>query len=340
MTFKQMQILGKTIGRPTVLRIITALILTLSLVFEANAESTNTRPKLVVPAEVSISETNIRLGNIARITSTYGEFDKLVEALNQVPLGEAPAPSMKISIPGSKILTAIQEAGISLDAVGYSIPQVVVVERKGHVLTGEDVLPYVRDALAKDSSLDLLVREVNWANAQVIPDGQSDFTIERLGRPQGGKVPLRINVSVDSQPAARFLATAIVDDWREVPVLNKNLERGMLISPEDVEVVRMNLFKQPPNVADSVKEVVGRRAKQRISAGETIKKHLIDIPPIIPAGKPISVLYRSGGVHATVTGVAMEDGFEDGVIKVKNDRSRRILKARVINADQVEVSPQ
>lgn len=327
-------------NRTTVLRIFTALLLTLSLVFEANAQGINSRPKLVIPAEVSVNTASIKLGDIARITSTYGEFDKLVDALNQVPLGDAPAPSMKTNIPGPKILSAIQNAGISLDAVGYSIPQVVVVERKGHVLTAEEVLPSVREALTKDTTLDLLVREVSWSNAQVVPEGLSSYSVERLGRPEGGKVPLRISVAVGGQPAARFLATAMVDDWREIPVLNKSLERGMLISPEDVAVVRMNLFKQPPNVADDVKDVVGRRAKQRLAAGETIKKHLIDIPPVIPLGKSIKVIYRSGGFSASASGVAMEDGFEDSVIKVKNDSSRRVLKARVINAEQVEVSAQ
>ncbi|HQH28095.1 MAG TPA: flagellar basal body P-ring formation chaperone FlgA [Oligoflexia bacterium] len=331
---------GSSLRLISLKRMIAASMLTVLLFVEAHAESTSLRPTLVVAPEVSIADAHLSLGSIARIDSKAGEFDDLVEALRSVSLGEAPPPSTKINIPGVRILEAIQNAGIALDALGYSIPQVVVVERQGHKLTEAELLPHVRDALAKDHSLDIQVQAINLQNTQIIPAGPADYSIDRLGRPQGGKIPLRITVNVGGVQAARFLATAVVDDWREIPVLNKTLERGMLISHEDVDLVRMNLFKQPANIAGSIQEIVGRRAKQRLGAGETIRKNLIDIPPVIPAGKSVMMIYRSSGLEASASGVAMEDGFDDSVIKVKNDTSKRVLKARVINPDQVEVSPQ
>ncbi len=321
------------------LRVIWALILTIAAALQAHAQETSARPTLRIPPKVSISERIITIGNIAQITDRKGEHVALVAALKAVSLGESPPPMMRTSIAGQKILSTIESAGIALDSFGYSIPQLVIIEHKGRLITREEILPKVSETLAKDTALDLQVREVNWYNPQVIPDGPANYTIERLGMPESGKVPLRITALVNSQPVARFLATATVDDWRDVPVLNKSLERGMLISPEDIQMVRMNLFKQPPSIAESTSQVIGRRAKQRISAGETIKKNFIDIPPVIASGRSLTILYRSGGLTATASGIALEDGFDDSTIKVKNMSSHRTVRARVVNSEQVEVIP-
>ena len=307
---------------------------------EVHADSTTSRPTIMVLPEASIVDTKITLGQISRINNPYPEFEQLVNLLRSISLGEAPPPTMKTSISGQKILQAIRDAGVAEDSFGYSIPKMVTIERKGHLVSTDEILPLVRSTMAGDPTLDLQVREVSWANAQVLPVGETEFKIERLGQPEGGKLPLRINAFVNNIPAARFLATALVDDWREVPVLNKSVDRGMLISPEDVEVVRLNLFKQPADVVDHVESVIGRRAKQRLGAGEAIRKSVIDIPPTIPKGKTLTIVYRSGGISATATGTALEDGFDEGLMKVRNDNSRRILKAKVIDSERVEVSAQ
>ena len=316
-----------------------ALAITLTAALHAKAESRPTRPTIIVAPQISISDEQITLGKIAQISNKYGEFDKLVERLSNISFGEAPPPTMQLTLTGQKILASIEKEGIALDSIGYSIPQVVTIERKGRALAKEEVLSAVREMLAQDAALDVQVRDVTWSNPQVVPDGNIRFSVERLGLPEAGKLPLRITAFVNSAPAARFLATAVADDWREVPVLNKALERGMLISSDDIEVIRMNLFKQSPNIADKLQQVIGRRAKQRLNAGETISKNLIDIPPVIPTGKPVMAVYRSGGLSASVTGVAMEDGFENGVIRIKNESSHRVFKGRVVSAEQVEVIP-
>ena len=172
------------------------------------------------------------------------------------------------------------------------------------------------------------------------PAGAARYSIERLGEPSAGKLPLRVTVFVDDLPASRFVATAVVDDWREVPVLNRTLERGMLISPEDVEVVRLNLFKQPADVSSDIDEVVGKRVKTRINAGETVRRSVVDIPPLIPQGKKILMLFRGAGVTASATGMALDAGLKGNMIRVRNESSKRVVRAKVLTEEEVEVAVQ
>lgn len=320
--------------------IVVAAACTFASILEANAERPLARPTLHVRPNVSVSGPDLTLGSIATISAQFKEFEPLVEKLKQISLGDSPAPRTTLTLPGVKILAAIQAQGIDTESLGYSIPATVEIERQGTVITPEVLLPHVSESLRKDAQLDVQVREVTMPNAHSIPVGDTRFEIERLGEPQGGKVPLRIAALVNGLQSARFLATAIVDDWREIPVLNKAVERGMLIQPEDVELVRLNLHKQPTDVAANVSEVLGRRAKSRLGAGTTIRRSLVDVPPLVPQGKRVKMIFQKGGLQATATGIVLEDGFEGSIIKVRNDRSRRVVQAKVLNAAEVGVTPE
>ncbi|OVE80208.1 flagella basal body P-ring formation protein FlgA [bacterium J17] len=301
-------------------------------------ESQAERPTVVLRPEVTVKGSQITLGEIAQVRAKAEEFAEVVRVLQGISLGKSPPPRMSTSLSGKKILAAIEAQGIELDTLGYSVPKVVRVTRAGRVVGEDEVLAKVRDVFAKDNSLDLRVRKVSWKNSQVIPSGETGIDVSRLGKPSRGKVPLRVLVSVDGEPAARFMATAIVDDWREVPVLNRTLERGMLITSDDLEMVRLNLFKQPEDIASQISQVLGRAVKNRISAGEVIRKSRIDIPPTIAKGKKVTIHYQIPGFAASAEGVAVDNGLIGETIRVRNTSSSRLVQGKVISDSQVKVT--
>ena len=323
-----------------VVRVLLTAILSLFALQQARADETDVRPRLFIKAHVVVEGERVTLDDIAKIVSTHDEVQELVRDLKKVDLGEAPAPRLSLTLPGQQILNSIESYGIPLDAFGYSIPQSVEIERAGRVLEKDEVTAAARASLEGLPDLDVQIREVVWTHGQVIPVGTTAIEVNTMGKPSAGKLPLQVLVSVNDRPAARFLATAVVDDWRSVPVLTTTIERGMLISPDDVEMVRLNMFKQPADTVDRIKAVVGRRARNRLQAGSVIRKSLVDIPPVIPKGKRVTMVFRSGALEATASGIALEDGHEDGVIRVKNENSRRVVRANVINPNEVEVQAQ
>lgn len=304
---------------------------------------------VVVPPKIAVNQAQLTLGNIATITQInghhggqtksgdYAENGDDVKKLSAVIIGEAPTPKNTLVISGAKILEAIKSAGISLDAFGYSIPQEILIERMGHVLELEEVKEAVRAYFASENEFDLTLRDVQVAKAYVVPAGPADINVTRLGEPVGGKVPLRVEVSIEDKIEANFTATAIVDDWRDVPVATRVIERGRLIRPEDMQLVRLNMFNQPVDALSDAKEVVGLRAKTNISAGEMVRRAVVDIPPTIERGKRVTLLYRVPGFEVSATGVAVEDGFKSQSIRVKNIKSQKIVTANVISEDMAEV---
>lgn len=301
------------------------------------AEAQFKRPSLSISPTVKIKGSRLTLKELAVIHPGESEYRPLVTALEDVDLGESPAPRTKAILLGPKILEAIEAANIPLEGFKYSIPKAIAVEREGRSVTQQEVLEAVRDLIWKDKDLDLQIREVQWPMEQVIPMGVTQIRTARLGQPTAGKLPLRVEVVVDESPSARFLATALVDDWREVPVPTRVVERGMLVSPEDIQLVRINLLQQPADIVASAAQMIGKRAKSRLTPGETVRKNALDIPPVIEKGKKVNVLYRKGLLSATMSGIALEDGFDDGEIRIRNDASKRTVVGKVVDAETVSV---
>jgi flagella basal body P-ring formation protein FlgA len=290
------------------------------------------RPEAIVKFE------EIKLGDIATFGTAEKEFEELVAQLKNIKLCDAPAPKTKVIILGATILEKIAFEGVPKEAIGYSIPRSVTVERDGRIITRDEVLSSIKQELWKLKNADLQVRDVEWANSQVIPVGESTVKTEILGEAVSGKLPVRVEIHVDSKPAARFLATGIADDWKEVPVLNRVVDRGGVIASEDIQLVRTNLSQYPADAISGLNELIGKRARGRLQAGEVVRRSNIDIPPIIPKGKKIAIVFEKGFLRATATGVALEDGFQGAKINIRNEGSKKIVVGKVVSSELTEVT--
>lgn len=316
---------------------ISSVLLLVCAASAVHAQQLYRRPAFLVRPEVSVRGEEILLKDIASFSRGEKGTETLLAALQAVKLGDAPAPKTKVTLLGAAVLEMIEATGISRESFGFSLPAAIVVEREGRAVKEDEVLEALKKTLWKNKNLDLQVRSVTWANEQIIPVGKTRVDVQPLGDTVSGKIPLRTEIYVDEKPVSRFLATAIADDWREVPVLGRVLERGMLISASDIQVVRVNLHDQPADAVANAEELVGKRAKARINPGEIVRKSTVDIPPTVPKGKKVTVYYRNGALTASVTATAIEDGFSGGTIQVRNDASKKIIVASVKNGDEVEV---
>ncbi len=305
--------------------------------FALPATAQEYRPRLSIASEVQVNSETVLLGDIASIEGRFEEFETLLNDLKGTTLGVKLRPLENITIPGTKILESIEAQGIPLDAFGYSIPVEIKIIRGGRSISKEEVLSAAKAQLQSDLTLEIAVKGVEWETDQVIPAGETTYHIETLGAPDRGKMPIRVTARQKDQASARFLATALVDDWKSIPVVRGRLDRGSVIGAADIQVIRTNLATLPIDIALSPEEITGKRVIKSLSSGEPVRLSDLDIPPVIERGKLVKMIYKSGGLTATASGISMEPGFSDNVIQVRNDRSNKIVKGKVLNAEEVLV---
>lgn len=305
--------------------------------FPSEGSANDVRPALQVNIKVSVESDTITLGDIASIRGEFEEFGDLIEKMKAVSLGISPRPLSSKTLQGSSILDAIKDAGIPLEAFGYSIPAEVEIQRAGRIVTKEEVLSAARLQLHSDPALEIAVKGVEWDSEQVVPSGELRIEVESLGAPDKGKMPLRVAAFNKDDVLSRFLATALVDDWRSIPVVRGRLDKGSVIADSDIHIIRANLANLPNDVALTTDQIAGRRVTRALTSGSPISLSDVDIPPVIERGKPVKMIFKNGGFTASATGIATENGFSNSIIKIRNDRSNKIVRGKVISSDEVLV---
>lgn len=123
-----------------------------------------------------------------------------------------------------------------------------------------------------------------------------------------------------------------------VPMLNKDIPKGRMIMPEDIEW--SHIAKQVANNAVLTEEsmLVGSYPKrQDLKAYQPIKKQDVEVPQLVARNQAVLILASSPLMSVTAKGKALENGKKDDYVKVMNIDSKKILYATVIGPQKVRV---
>ena len=66
--------------------------------------------------------------------------------------------------------------------------------------------------------------------------------------------------------------------------------------------------------------------------------NMLTSPLVLRVGSPVHIVVHSGGISLRAEGIAMEQGRIGRLIRVRNVRSGKVLRGRVIDEETVEVS--
>ncbi len=79
-----------------------------------------------------------------------------------------------------------------------------------------------------------------------------------------------------------------------------------------------------------IEQVVGKTAKRRIRAGQTLTADLLDAPLWVRRGQSVTIVARQDGIEASTLGEALANGREGDVVRVRNRSSEKVIDAQVI----------
>ncbi|EPJ2215264.1 flagellar basal body P-ring formation chaperone FlgA [Vibrio cholerae] len=160
--------------------------------------------------------------------------------------------------------------------------------------------------------------------------------------------PLTTNSSSSNGSAANItvLVECKPDNWRvyvpvrltiTIPLITATtpLSRGQMISAQDVTLSMVDLLRFRRQGFSTPENVIGAKIKKNIRVGDVIEPNDVCI-----VCRNESVVIRAGksGMSITTKGTAMSDGVVGEQIKVKNDKSNRIIDAQVSGVGEVTVA--
>lgn len=152
-----------------------------------------------------------------------------------------------------------------------------------------------------------------------------------------GLTPVRLIISVDGRTYRTVSFTTSVKVYDTVIVANHDLRIEVLVTADDFHLAEIAVDGRNNYVKD-VSEVAGLVPHRFIRAGSPVTKSYFQQPVAVNSGQRVNIIINYRGIRATARGIVMTRGRIGSIVKVKNETSEKILTAKVIDSQTVEVT--
>ncbi len=132
-------------------------------------------------------------------------------------------------------------------------------------------------------------------------------------------------------PPQDFLLRATLS--AEVLVVVQAVNAGQAVSEDAVQLQRRDISQ----TLDAISTLdTGLAARTSLRPGQVLQKRLLVAAVLVRRGDAVRILANRDGVRVEAQGEALDSGARQGVIRVRNLTSGRIIQARVLEAGLVE----
>lgn len=149
--------------------------------------------------------------------------------------------------------------------------------------------------------------------------------------------PVRVFLLVNGRIYRTLNFTANVRVYDNVLVANRDLRIEIPVSAADFRTAEVAIDGRNEFVKD-IAEINGLVPHRMIRAGSPVTKTYFQQPVAVNTGQRVTIIVNYNGIRATARGIVMTRGRIGALVKVKNEASEKILTAKVIDSQTVEVT--
>ena len=149
--------------------------------------------------------------------------------------------------------------------------------------------------------------------------------------------PVRATVYVNGRAWRTVSFTASVKVYETVLVANHDLRIEVPVTAEDFHEAEVAIDGRNEFVKD-ISEIVGLVPHRYIRGGSPVTKGYFQQPVAVNSGQRVTIILKSRGIRVSARGIVLTRGRIGSLVKVKNELSEKILTAKVIDSQTVEVS--
>lgn len=147
-----------------------------------------------------------------------------------------------------------------------------------------------------------------------------------------------VRVSCEGSAPWSVFVPAQVHLYRQVIVASRPLKRESVLGTEDVTLAERDVGLLNQGYMTALDQVVGNKLTRGSQPHQVITQNQISLAEIVRRGDQVVISAKNSAINVRMPGEALSDGALGEQIRVKNSRSGRTIKARVVGAGQVEVA--
>lgn len=298
-----------------------------------------------VKGSATVRGKEILLKDIAEITASNRS---LAEALEALPVGQAPPPGLTRTLDPDLIVIKLRQYKIDPTGIQIESRGVVVVEGAHRVIRSDEIFQAAKSEILRGREGELeqiTVRHDTLPPDLVVPPGE----IELRARPRSsacpepcrivglGSIPVVVEAWVDGRLYRTVSLALRLSLVREVVVASYPVPRHGLVKATDVRLERRDIGMLTQEPLADLALAVGRRTTRMLAIGDVVVSDAVELPPLIQKGEVVTVVVESPGLLVTAKGIAQEGGAVGQLVRVKNTVSGREVFGKVESGKTIRV---
>lgn len=288
--------------------------------------------------KVQVDDENILLSQIAKIE---GGDPLLIQKLSGIVVGRSPLSGHSRKIDSGTIRTRLKQNGIDLGELIMTFPSEIVVSRGFIEVSQEEIKRLVSDYISKEllsGRSNASIKRIQVSDGLRLPRGRISYEVSvPRNRELVGRLPFAVNFEVNGKLYKRVWATVTIEVLADVVITKKPLGRHKPITEDDIMVLKMDLSKVPSDVITDPETVLGKRTKRAIGSKTVLRANQVEFPPLVKRGDMVMIVAETQGIKITALGQVKKKGAIGDRIPVINLESKKVLYARVVDANTVKV---
>lgn len=148
---------------------------------------------------------------------------------------------------------------------------------------------------------------------------------------------LTVHTRCPATAAWALYVPAQVSVYRPVATASRNLGRGHRIIDGDITLELKNTGRMRQGFVTGKEAILDMELRRPLREGEAFRMSILAEPLAVERGDQVRLRANAGPIEVHTSGTAMGSGRVGDQIRVRNDRSERVVRGRIVARGTVEV---
>lgn len=124
---------------------------------------------------------------------------------------------------------------------------------------------------------------------------------------------------------------------KDVVVIHQDLPNDTILTEQHLTLSERDIGRLHQGYYLDTEALVGQAVRRHLQPGTVVTSNLLRAPQVIEKGDKVVIVASRGNLQVRMMGTALTSGRLGKQIPVRNNKTRRIIKAEVVEAGLVEV---
>ena len=126
--------------------------------------------------------------------------------------------------------------------------------------------------------------------------------------------------------------------FKKVVLTRQALRKGDKITSTVLYLAEMDVQKLKQGYFTDPKDLMGLVANRDIAPNTPLTPYISELAKLVHKGQEVLIVATAGNLRITMPGTALNDGTLGEVIKIRNNKSNKIVEAQVSGANEARVT--